>query len=79
MQVLRYLPGDNVGCQKAIRRSPSPTPNPLSSDAENRLSGAFMDDWGPDHESHGAGLGKVCTGDTLMNVGRWCHTIPVPP
>ena len=35
--------------------------------------------WGPDHESHGAGLGKVCTWDTLMNVGRWCPTIPVPP
>ena len=24
-----------------------------------------MDDWRPDHASHGAGLGKVCTGGHL--------------
>ena len=66
---MRHLPGDKGRMPEGHQEASKPSAHLRLSDAENRLSGAFMDDWRPDHESHGAGLGKVCTGDTLMMVG----------
>ena len=65
-------PATKVGCQKAIRRSPKPSAHPIVIRRGKqalrchygRLGGQIM-------RVTGAGLGKVCTGDTLMNVARW--------